>query len=215
MKKTVLLCVVLVVVAFASNAQDQRRFSIQINPVLCSLYYISGLARPEPQFFVDFDFHAKLTDHFTLFVNPTCYSWDIGWESTYRRSNGYGMFGETWESYPFMTFNVSGGLLYRPTGSGLSGWFIGVYPLVGYTIITDKTNDRFINAGGMADFGYEWIFKNGFMLTLGGGLGYIHSIPLNGNQYNDYENPDLTIYGINYWGATLRAKAKLAIGYAF
>jgi hypothetical protein len=188
-----------------------------MNPASYALYILRGLIPTKPQFLVDFEFDAKLTDHFTLFVNPTWYSWDVGLlSSTYRRSIGYNIIiGDIWENYPFMTFNVATGILYRPTGSGLRGWFIGICPLVGYTVITEKTDDQFINAGGMADFGYEWVFKNGLTILVGGGFSYIRSIPFSGNQYDDYEHPGITLYGINYGDSNMRAKVKAGIGYSF
>ena len=65
--------------------------------------------------------------------------------------------------------------IYRPSKSGLSGFYLGLYPHIGfnsYISSYDPFKAGFIYGFGFIT-GYKWIFKNGFTLQLGTGISKI------------------------------------------
>ena len=74
--------------------------------------------------------------------------------------------------------------IYRPLKTGLKGFYIGLYPIIGFVCnevyywTNDKYNDEFYTEIGLGfNTGYKWIFNKGFTMQLGGGIGKSWSIP--------------------------------------
>jgi hypothetical protein len=73
--------------------------------------------------------------------------------------------------------------LYRPFGAWLEGWYINGFPVIGWTYVSTKNlSDRFTHLGLGLSSGYQWIFKNGFTLQLGGGVSKTWIIPFKNNK---------------------------------
>ena len=80
--------------------------------------------------------------------------------------------------------------IYRPLKTGLKGFYIGLYPIIGLfdiktglEIFNENGSMEWINYGRSVeigvglDIGYKWVFKRGFSLQLGGGIGKACEIP--------------------------------------
>ena len=71
----------------------------------------------------------------------------------------------------------------RPLKTGFKGFFVGVYPIIGFTCCFDALYikewdyEYSTDIGIGFNTGYKWIFKNGFTLQLGGGIGRTWTIP--------------------------------------
>ena len=84
--------------------------------------------------------------------------------------------------------HLSPALIFRPFRTGLSGFHISLYPIIGLVTINEKKWDGsgnrywekhyFAEFGGGIDIGYKWIFKNGFSLQLGTGINYRDHYPV-------------------------------------
>jgi len=80
--------------------------------------------------------------------------------------------------------------IHRPFETGLRGFFIGVYPNLGFRFSpVDEENEFFTEIGFGFNLGYKWIFRSGFTMQIGTGIGKTFSIPA--KQYQDaYLNSD-------------------------
>ena len=74
--------------------------------------------------------------------------------------------------------NLKPMLIYRPFNTGLSGFFLNFYPSIGwYTFKNEYKNYLLTEVGIGLNTGYKWIFRNGFSLQLGVGVGNSWRIP--------------------------------------
>jgi len=93
---------------------------------------------------------------------------------------------ERYDSYKRNIFqiNVKPMFIYRPFETGLSGFYLGLYPNVGIVHVENYKKDQFFTEVGFGiNLGYKLIFRDGFTLQLGGGIGKTFSIPEGSNQY--------------------------------
>jgi hypothetical protein len=75
------------------------------------------------------------------------------------------------------------GLLYRPHGRRLKGMYLGIYLDLSITHRSYQ-KDYFIGLGNKFEIGYQWVFKNGFTVALGGNIFDTIYIPLNDSKYS-------------------------------
>jgi hypothetical protein len=106
------------------------------------------------------------------------------------------------------------GVIYRPFGDRLKGMYLGLYPNIGWenkkyeqkdiNSNMEKVNDNFLILGVGIETGYEWVFKNGFTMTLGGGFERNWGVEL-GEIKGNYKAP----------GYLYNLRLNTMVGYAF
>jgi hypothetical protein len=103
--------------------------------------------------------------------------------------------------------------------------YLGLFPVIGWGYINEdnKKLRDFLNIGYMTEAGYEWIFKNGFTITVGAGICKIYHTPIEpvlvavnsptiGNTYFEYNNNP---YGVSLLNLPFDVRARASIGYSF
>jgi hypothetical protein len=172
MKKILSILVFLLVVnySFVYAQKTDRKYSIQINPLMVAGDIIMGATDQETYYYsLCLEFQYAINNHWNIFVRPYFSVWDgmNGFDFMYLFKE------ETETDKAGRIFSIMPGILYRPFGTGLKGMYIGLYPNIGWKDRRDEktnTNDKYFLLGIGFEAGYEWIFNNGFTITLGGGL---------------------------------------------
>ena len=79
-------------------------------------------------------------------------------------------------------FGMKSGILFRPSGRWLRGMYFAVFidPMLVYRSLE---NQKFFGIGNHFEMGYQWVFKNGFTLSLGGGYFSTFYFPLFESEY--------------------------------
>ena len=133
---------------------------------------------------------GEITRSNVIFINPAGLAlgtFNLGYERAITDHNSflidgvYQSFGVGNASYTTMGGSVG----WHFSTKRLNGWFIG--PKVGYLTVNykDESTDLItgakvtVEASGSAflaggEFGYQWLWDNGFMLNLGGGANYVN-----------------------------------------
>ncbi|MCL2128473.1 MAG: hypothetical protein FWH38_09480 [Treponema sp.] len=148
----------------------------------------------EQSFLIGLEFQYALKDFLTLSLEPR---FGIGNDLFfYGQGFGYGSNGVTFEDnylweesrVKYTLFTMNPGVLFRMPGSGLRGWYFGMYPTIGWKNASRDeyqgspgVNDDFFILGITGGAGYQWIFKRGFTISLGHGLGRTWEIAGRGN----------------------------------
>jgi hypothetical protein len=219
MKKLIILfclmSVTISVFAQASDIENERRFSIQVNPIVL-VGDIAVLAMPKDNgkygFSTAFEFQYALNKYLSLSIEPR-----FGMGKGIRFSYGYGSSGpflngdKDKEEYIYLALNP--GLLYKPFGTMLEGWYVGVFPTVGWRNVTrdvydsnPSINDNFLIAGIAGGSGYQWVFNNCFTLSAGAAVGKTWDIGNNKNT-GTYEDKSKVFFDI--------ISLDLKVGYSF
>ena len=216
--------VILLTIVFISNINADEKYSFQIKPFMYVKSGAMSIIAEYPCILADIEFQFAINNKFTLFINPSFVNgFSLLTVETGARCSSGGPYKTTFFSCNGLSLIT--GLLYRPFGTDLRGMYLGVFPVIGWGYI--KENDEkirdFFNIGYMAEVGYEWIFKNGFTITLGGGICKIYHTPIEpvlvaansptvGNDYFEYDN---NFYGINLWELPFDVRLRISIGYSF
>jgi len=223
-KKITLIMVLVIISASIINAQE--KYSFQVKPFMYIFSGVLSVYNENPSYTVDIEFQYAINNDFTLFINPSfvnAFSF-LTVKTAWSGSSGSNEHYDT-TFYSCNGLNLITGLLYRPFGSGLRGLYFGGFPVIGWGYISinnEKIRD-FFNFGYMIETGYEWIFKNGFTITLGAGISKIFHTPITpvlvavnspavGNDYFKYNNNP---YGFNLWKLPFDPRLRVSIGYSF
>jgi hypothetical protein len=219
-------------VVSVANINAEERFSFQTKP---SLYFIPILQNALPSvifgveniweppiIIIDVEFQYELNKKFTLSINPV---FAQGFWKYQAIDGDMNIFFD--EYYSSNCLDLVTGLLYRPFGTGLRGMYLGTFSVIGWGYIThgyvDDYSEKivdFLNLGFIAEVGYEWIFKNGFTITLGAGITKVYQIPkvsiitaVNAyyNDMYDYGN----LHGLHLGNVPIDARLRFSIGYSF
>jgi len=238
--KKALFVFFLIVLAVTLNAEEQK-FSFQTKPLLYlvpglqNIYiYTFNVARYwEPLIIIDVEFQYSLNKHFALSINPVFAQgfWKNVKLDFPVGGPGPASAGEYWLSN---CLDFATGILYFPFETGLRGLHLGVYSVIGWGYILfnryadydeydDKKIHDFLNIGYIIEVGYQWIFKNGFTISLGAGISKLYQMPkippiitaVNsptiGNDYYSYGN----IHGLHFLNLPIDPRIKFSIGYSF
>ena len=217
MKKMTLAIVFSLVITISVSAQHENTYSFQANPI----YYLGNILNLTKNYgsyniSAEFEFQYAINNYFNISVNPI-FNFD-------KRVYGWYFNGQTVYSSEYQ-FLVVPGLLFRPFQSRLKGMYIGAHFPIGfinwrntgksnfgysiygngYAYDTKKRNDYFFLLGISASMGYQWIFKNGFTISLGAGGRKIWTMNNTGNL-GDYDP-------IYYW--PFRFGLTFRMGYSF
>jgi hypothetical protein len=206
MKNKIFFVIFFVCTSLAVNGQErERKFSFQFKPFeQFALLMVNVLgdgyedleddSKNEKIWIMLFDveFQYAMSDYFTLFLNPQI------------------RYGLGFSSEPAKDYLLISGILYKPFATGLRGFYIGAYPVIGWSKNINN-NDKFVDLGFMAEIGYEIIFKKGFTITLGAGIEKIFSLPIAGNKFT-YQPAPGNFLGI---GLPVGYRARCSMGWSF
>ena len=172
----------------SSKTETDRKFSFQIDPLFCVLGFGYLIVSGFSCFMLDFEFQYALNSNFCLSVEPRFGKA----RNVYLYYAGSGIVLNGPLDGEFTSFTLDLGLLYKPFSRKLEGWYIGIYPITGWKNNTTAfyDNNSFI-IGAKGGSGYQWIFRNGFTMTVGGAIGYTWDIGSKNNidiVYGVYEN---------------------------
>ncbi|MDR2729359.1 MAG: hypothetical protein LBB81_00485 [Treponema sp.] len=186
MKKILFVCAFLLVVhqgIFSQNAE--KKWTIQMSPLLLfsdivlddvnDVLYVIDL---EGQYKVSKSSNISLTLSF-LYKDFTYeeYDYDYYIVTSYHKETVYQV-------------GVKPMYIHRPFETGLEGFYIGIYPNIGFRYCTIENISKFYTELGFGlNVGYKWIFASGFTMQLGGGIGKTFSIPPKTN-YDSFINSD-------------------------
>jgi hypothetical protein len=146
---------------------EERKFTIQTTPYLYALDLAILGVSDESFFIIDLEGQYKINNilniSFTvsLLVNVV---------------ESYDLY-DVWSGDVFqMGFKPM--LVFRPLKTGLKGFYIGVYPNIGFEFIKTENEDlKFTEIGLGIDIGYKWVLGSGFTVQIGGGIGKKWSVP--------------------------------------
>jgi hypothetical protein len=204
-----LLFLLILNIGFAyTQEQEQekdKRYSVQINPIALIATTIKS------------EFQYKIDNYWNLSIRPNIAinrSIFLGSGSGYD-DNGNSISVSSYYNGIILSFMP--GIMFRPFGKGLRGMYIGLHPNIGWQNINKisnyyivfknvneihhdndsiKINDNFFVFGIGAEVGYEWIFKKGFTITLGGGFGKNWAIASKENSGYVETKSDNSILGL-------------------
>jgi hypothetical protein len=189
------------VFAQAPEQEYERKFSIQIDPLMYIGDIVLLLATRNNDdvynFLGGFEFQYALTKYWNISIEPR---FGIYKSSGIDRGFGYGSYlnlddFSREDIITHLTFNP--GVLFRPFGSTLKSLYVGLYPTIGWKNVSvgDTVNDNYFVWGITGGAGYQWVFKNGFTIALGGAIGTTAGIPDNNNtgKYDKFFKPGLDL----------------------
>ncbi|MDR2941162.1 MAG: hypothetical protein LBV17_01030 [Treponema sp.] len=184
MKRIWLFIAVIFIINQGIFCQDsEKKWTIQTNPLLLfSDIFIDDIN--DTLFIMDLEFQRKISESSNVSITLSfLYSdltvWGNDWD------NDYDSHKETVYQIGFKPMYIN-----RPFETGLKGFFIGVYPNIGFrnTIIYD-TSKFYTELGFGLNVGYKWVFNSGFTMQVGGGIGKTFSIPPKKN-HDSFVNSD-------------------------
>ena len=188
--------------------ETNKRFTIQASPnlLLIDLMYLRIQDSLYFELFImDLEFQYKINNALNISLAMSVYSYPENF----------------WESRKDFYMNFSPVIIYRPLKTGLRGFYIGLYPIIGWQSVEGLT---YVNTGGQwnkylfaelgfgLNTGYKWIFGNGFSLQLGIGISKKFSIPERPNFYDEYQIRSDGSHPINGFDMKI---IDLKIGYSF
>jgi hypothetical protein len=176
MKKILFVCIVLLAMSRNIFCQN-RKWTIQTSPFLMfSDLFIDDINDSliimdlETQYRISNISNFSLTLSF-LYNDRTVYSYNYQSRRDYSYKENYYQIG------------IKPMYIHRPFETGLRGFYLGVYPNLGFRFSdVDENNKFFTELGFGFNLGYKWIFKSGLTMQLGSGIGKTFSIPAKTNQ---------------------------------
>ena len=177
MKKSFFILAVMLAISQNVFSQDaEKKVTIQASPLLWFIDVFSDDNGEDILFAMDLESQFKINDtvNFSLTVSfmlnnhmvTTDYWRDISYKENIYQINFKPMF------------------IFRPFETGLRGFYLGLYPNAGLLHVENNYEDRFFTELGFGiNLGYKWIFKGGFTMQVGGGLGKTFSVPKGSKDY--------------------------------
>ena len=180
-----ILAVILMINQNVFSQEEDRKVTIQVNPLLWFVDVFTGdsgdmlLAMDlEGQFKITNSVNFSVTVSFLIsdYTLMEDYDYDYDYYSSSSKNVYY--------KEKIYQVNLKPMFIYRPFETGLKGFYLGFYPNVGLLHVeTNNVNQFYTELGFGMNIGYKWIFKGGFTMQVGGGVGKTFSIPEGGRQY--------------------------------
>jgi hypothetical protein len=214
MKKiSVLIFLVICLNRSVFGQENDRILTFQTNPTLFLINIFNWGFSPESTFLMmDLEGQYKINSVFNVSLSVSFFVNNYTL-TVYTQSYFYGSYEETYRENNFQ-ITIKPMLIYRPFSTGLKGFFIGLYPNIGWQTLESEYKDRdyfFTEIGIGSSIGYKWIFKNGITLQLGTGIGKTWSIPEKPDESLPFINSDGRLSFRNFDFHLLEFK----IGYSF
>ncbi|MDR1219479.1 MAG: hypothetical protein LBK73_07710 [Treponema sp.] len=181
-KKRLFIFIVFIQLSATSfSDENEKEFLMQTSPLLLAsdiAYLFMDNDSKTYAFLIDAEFQYAINKYFNVSVANALYfeSYLSGYleNSDGRYNEKYG------QQFQYMIIPA---FLYRPFGTWLKGMYISAFPVIGWThVSTNYLDDTFTHLGLGLTGGYQWIFKNGFTMQLGTGLGKTWIIPFAKNK---------------------------------
>ncbi|MDR1277202.1 MAG: hypothetical protein LBK02_00465 [Treponema sp.] len=168
--------------AFVYAQETGRRYCLQIDPaMLVADIFMGTISQENYSYSLSAEFQYAINNYWNVIVRPNFFATNSLTELDrlirfYNGAYKYNINNEIGGTN--IIFTIMPGILFRPFGTGLKGMYIGLYPNIGWEnkkyeyedLNIVNINDNFLIAGVGIEAGYEWIFRNGFCITVGGGL---------------------------------------------
>ena len=194
MKKILIVCIAILALNQNIFSQDEeiavekpmeknkeKKWTIQTSPFLFFSDIFIGDVN-DIMFIMDLETQYKLSNYANISVTLS-----FLYNDRSISESRYDPFNDDYSPYKYQETYFQAGFkpmfILRPNGTGLKGFFIGIYPNLGfrYNIISDD-NTLYTEVGYGLNLGYKWIFNSGFTMQIGGGIGKTYSIPPKPNQ---------------------------------
>jgi len=166
------------------TVKQEKSFTIQTNPVLLLVDFIYfGVENIYDSRFCMMDLEGQYKINNTLSVALSFYFYTL-----YDGYYDYDSYSDSYTGATVYSINFKPALIVKPTKTGLGGFYIGMFPIIGFR--TDRSDYEGVSTelGFGFNTGYKWIFKNGFTMQLGGGFSKLFHLPRPVDYY-DYNNP--------------------------
>ena len=199
MKKIFLIIALLMLVNISVFTQEaERKFTLQTSPLfyMIDLVYFGVTELNDTFFVMDLEGQYKINDMINVSLTAAFFV----------------MYYQYSPSHASTTFQIifKPMLIYRPSRTGLKGFYLGLNPTIGWYSPDNSESYAVIGLG--INTGYKWVFKNGFTLQLGGGIGKTWILPQSRQYYyDDVFNADGSIKLPNFDIQILDIK----LGYSF
>jgi hypothetical protein len=141
-----------------NETSEEKRLSLLTSPLFCGFDILSIVFHANPMIYMDFESHYKMNDFLNIAFTGSFFI-----KTSHYSKNDYQILFKPM-------------LIYRPSKTGLQGFYLGIYSNIGYVrdsfeISTGTVYDTAFQIGGGLNTGYKWIFNNGFTIQLGTGIG--------------------------------------------
>jgi len=187
MKKFFFLFIVILMINQNVFSQDtEKKFTIQTNPLLwfCDIFVDDD---GDTMFAMDLEGQYKINNNINISLTLS-FLIDNHTVTDYSDDNYPENYDDyyTFNSYRENVYqvNIKPMFIYRPFETGLRGFYLGFYPNVGLAYVkNDHENQLFTELGFGINWGYKWVFRKGFTMQIGNGVGKTFSIPDGSRKY--------------------------------
>jgi len=185
MKKSFFILAIILVINQNIFSQDaERKFTIQVSPMLWFIDIFSA-DTGDILFAMDLEGQLKLTNSTNLSLTLSFLLSDYTVIYEYYYGDIYYDYKDDYKEKIYQ-ISIKPMFVYRPFETGLRGFYLGFYPNIGLLHVeNDYKNQFYAEFGFGINVGYKWIFRNGFTMQLGGGIGKTFSIPEGSKRYID------------------------------
>jgi hypothetical protein len=208
-KKSLIIILFSLLPLLAFSDENEKRFSIQANPVIYATDIAFLFVDNNIKTFVfatDVEFQYAINKYFSTSITNSLF-FENYLDSYFENSNG--RYNEDYGFQFQCMFNPA--FLYRPFGTWMQGMYISAFPIIGWTYVsTEYLDDSFTHLGIGLSSGYQWIFKNGFTIQLGAEISKAWIIPFKHNK-GEYRVEDEW----HLFGLPLDLNYIFRIGYSF
>ena len=189
MKKIVIVVAIIFTATHLYSQAADRKITIQSSPFL--LFSDIFVSEGENQIFTtDWEVQYKVNKGVNLSAtlsvlagNRTITNYNVDYE---HYNYEYPTYDET-----IVQINLKPMLIHRPFETGLKGFFLGFYPSIGFLYLRNDNDDSFHTEAGFGiNIGYKWVFRTGFTMQVGSGIGKTFSFPKRESEEYAYLNSD-------------------------
>ena len=154
-KLSLIVILILVSVALVFGQEKERKFSVLTNPIFLFASFTSLGFTDEYDLIMDLEGQYKINDLLNISLT-----------ASFQISNN------SEEEREAFQINFKPMLIFRPIRTGLRGFYTGIYSIVGWNSYKNRWDEISSTEFGLgASVGYKWIFKSGFSMQAGTGIG--------------------------------------------
>ena len=175
MKKSLFILALIVINQNMFTQDAEKKFTLQTSPLL----WFSDIFVDDPNdslFIVDLEGQLKINNSINLSLTLS-FLFDSHtreyFDTVYirQKENVY-------------QANLKPMLIYRPFETGLRGFYLGFYPNIGFVYVENSRESQFFTEFGFGiNWGYKWVFRKGFTMQVGNGIGKTFSVPDGSREY--------------------------------
>jgi len=172
-----IFAVILMISQNAFSQSAEKKFTIQTSPLL---WFVDVFSEDDDTLFaIDLEGQYKITERVNISLTL---SFLIDNHTVADDSEYYDV--DTSNKENVYQINFKPMFIYRPFETGIKGFYLGLYPHVGLLHVDNNKETQFYTELGFGiNVGYKWVFRGGFTMQLGNGIGKTFSIPKGSWQY--------------------------------